>query len=957
MKGILVKILKLAGPAVLAITAVWLPAMLQPVILSVPALLYPALFGYMGTLGGMAVFLAGMTGLSLFSPASGMGLVAGIVGLFVASIATAAVSRNNTVHIRHLTESLTLMRGKSIEITEQSEKYQSYVMQMAAGFSYQKVVFSSDGEPVDFIFQEVNSAFEMMTGLKHEDLVGKKVTEVLPGVADPFYDCLGYYRKSARSDREIRMERYYQSLNRTYAITIHSSEFGYFSALFQDITQWRGDGTDYKKFIEHSMDVVARFDRSLNCMYTNTNLPYEGKRSVEIIFGNLSGLTVHKDVQAKWEDAFNTVLRRKKEETVEMEVDTAGGQRYFDCRLIPEFSSEGSVESILCINRDNTAQYSAREDMINTMGRLKEIENIINASTVVVYLWLADTRWTMEYVSENIRQFGYARDDFIGGTVSFLDLIHPEDLERIRMEMETYRQEDVYEYDQEYRIRTADGEERLVKTKTWVRRNHKGDATHYQGMITDVTNIIQMPQYLIDSERKYREILDDNRDITFVLNKKGAFMTINREGAELLGRTVEELAGSPLVDLMPEEKREEGRQWIQEVISGVHNDKDCLVQLVDRKGDTRRLQIRCREVMESGGLGIAMTGREIAENASSDRIRKLSRHDKLTGLYNRAFFEEELERIQSLGELPIAVIVGDVDGLKLTNDAFGHKEGDQLLKRMADILKTCTQGVEGIFRLGGDEFAVILPQMDEQEAEGICSEIRELCRQQTDLPVQPSISLGAASWTDPVRILGEVLHDAEVRMRQNKQNDKRDVRNAIITSLQKTLEERTFETRKHTERMQYLAEKLGRRLKLQEEDMENLKLLCLLHDIGKIGIPDNLLMKSGRLTADEWEIMKQHPVVGYNIAMASSDLKPIARDILAHHENFDGTGYPNHLSGEEIPLIARILSVVDAYDAMTNDRSFHRAMPKITAIIEIDRCTGTQFDPLVVDAFKEFMLS
>ncbi|MEM5768383.1 MAG: HD-GYP domain-containing protein, partial [Bacillota bacterium] len=201
------------------------------------------------------------------------------------------------------------------------------------------------------------------------------------------------------------------------------------------------------------------------------------------------------------------------------------------------------------------------------------------------------------------------------------------------------------------------------------------------------------------------------------------------------------------------------------------------------------------------------------------------------------------------------------------------------------------------------------------------------------------------------------MQQAEKNMYQQKLLDGKSFRNAIISTLLATLYEKSNETEEHSKRMEHHCHHIGRRLQLSSKEMDELSLLALLHDIGKVGINPNILQKPGALTPAEWDDMKRHPEIGYRIAQATPELAAVADLILSHHERWDGKGYPRGLKETEIPLPCRILAVTDAYDAMTNDRAYRRAMSSEDAICELGRNAGTQFEPRIVSFFLESLQS
>jgi diguanylate cyclase (GGDEF)-like protein/PAS domain S-box-containing protein len=339
----------------------------------------------------------------------------------------------------------------------------------------------------------------------------------------------------------------------------------------------------------------------------------------------------------------------------------------------------------------------------------------------------------------------------------------------------------------------------------------------------------------------------------------------------------------------------------------------------------------------------------------NDEIRYVSYHDKLTGLYNRAFFEEEMQRLNTRRQYPITIILGDCNGLKIANDIFGHLEGDKLLQAIANIIKSAIRHEDIAARWGGDEFAIILPQTDEIVASEIRERILQLAATSEHKPIQPSLAMGSATTTDDNMDLVELLKLAEDRMYRHKLMECKSTRNSLIRSIEKMVYEKSYETEEHASRLSDISKQIGRAIGLSDYELEELNLLSVLHDIGKIGIPDHILLKNGNLTDEEWQIMKKHSEKGYNLAKATPELVNIADSILHHHERWDGTGYPAGLKGEEIPKLSRILTIIDAYDVITHARSYKLARSSDFALSEIKKCAGTQFDPELTRIFIEIM--
>ncbi|GAB6137480.1 sensor domain-containing diguanylate cyclase/phosphohydrolase [Halanaerobaculum tunisiense] len=348
--------------------------------------------------------------------------------------------------------------------------------------------------------------------------------------------------------------------------------------------------------------------------------------------------------------------------------------------------------------------------------------------------------------------------------------------------------------------------------------------------------------------------------------------------------------------------------------------------------------------------------KDITENRKANqKIEYLNFHDSLTGLYNRRGFEQKLKELNSKSQLPLSMIVGDINGLKLTNDAFGHQVGDKLLAEAAQILKNSCRKEDIVARWGGDEFVILLPRTTKENTKKICSRIKKKCKQRNLDLLEVSISLGYATKTNINEDIDEVWKEADDWMYNKKLSESKSFHNSVISSLEETLKKKTNETVEHSKRVKELALEIGRELNLSDSKLDNLKLLARLHDLGKVAISNQILLKPGSLTEEEWEEMKRHPKIGFQIVESSSGLYDIAQGILSHHEWWDGSGYPQGLKQEEIPLSARIISIVDAYDVMTNNRPYKEAMSKQQALEEIKAGAGSQFDPQLADLFIELV--
>ncbi len=476
----------------------------------------------------------------------------------------------------------------------------------------------------------------------------------------------------------------------------------------------------------------------------------------------------------------------------------------------------------------------------------------------------------------------------------------------------------------------------------------------------------QVKNALRESEQRLASIIDFLPDATFAIDNQGRVIIWNRAMEEMSGIKGEDMLGKDnyeyalpffskrhpmLIDLVmnPDHPLKEKYLFLKKhdetLVGEIYSPQSGLYMF----GTASPLYDA-----NNRWVGAIESIRDVTERRrAEEKIRYLSHFDKLTGLYNRSFFEEEVKRLDKKEYLPISIIIGDVNGLKLVNDAFGHREGDRLLLRAAQILKDSCRQEDIIARWGGDEFIILLPNTYHQQAFHICQRIKNACQQSESEPIQVSIALGTASKETVDENIFTIIKETDDRMYSNKVQESKNTRNSFILSLENSLRTRTRKSQFYVVHKQETAKNIGMLLGLSKNELQNLLLLASLHDIGIITISPEILFKEAALTPGEWEIIKKHPETGYRIAQSTPELLAIAEAILAHHERWDGTGYPQGIAGQEIPLGARILAIIDSYNAMISGRPYKAAISPSLALQEIHRCAGSQFDPELVRLFLE----
>ncbi|MBN2299738.1 MAG: PAS domain S-box protein, partial [Acholeplasmataceae bacterium] len=356
-------------------------------------------------------------------------------------------------------------------------------------------------------------------------------------------------------------------------------------------------------------------------------------------------------------------------------------------------------------------------------------------------------------------------------------------------------------------------------------------------------------------------------------------------------------------------------------------------------------------------IGVVLVFRDVTDKKKAEReIRHISEHDYLTDLHNRRYYFERLDYFHQEEFYPLGLMMLDVNGLKIINDAFGHHQGDQALIMIGSVLNETFEDKDVISRIGGDEFTVILPNTSAKALQSYKEKLISVMKNKRINNVELSLSIGYELIKNKNDDLDEIQKMAENHMYSHKSLFGSSIRSGAINAILLTLTDKYDSEKRHSVEVSQLCRKMGIELKLKQDELKGLEQAGLFHDIGKISIPDSILNKPGKLTDEEFEIIKSHTQIGYQILRAADEYSDLALHALHHHERWDGKGYPSGLKEDSIPLFSRIINIVDAYEAMTADRPYRKKLSKAYAVSEIIRCAGTQFDPKLAKVFVESVL-
>ncbi len=953
------------------------------------------------------------------------------------------------------------------------------------GYAYHELVFDDNGEVCDYIFLEVNEAFERFTGLKRDDIIGKKVSEAIPAIKNDEFDWIAFYGELTLKNETKTFNQYSQGLQRTFEVRAYSPRKNHFITLFSEVgNSDKTERSDITSNIsaEVSPAGIIVLDKNLSLIEVNSKtcdiLGYTQDELFEIdhnsifipdptdepnidVFNRVVSSLDHKehelkirtkDGEVRWISLFAVSLE---EDRYMIFINDITGQKYAEdelqkTRLLFESSLSNPLDTIICSldtdynflyfnqnYRDMTFAQSGIDikigmnlldiilydhdkvkvkknyDRAFNEGAYLQIQNYMSVKDVfyeTYYSPIYDNEGKLlgatafsrdvskqiieqEQLKQSEKQFHSLFNNMISGAVIYevknngetaqdyiikdfnpiafasdelsAEEIKGKSIDQLRPNVEDFGlisvMKKVWETAEPAFFPAAYYQDEQVSA-WYVNRIFKLDSGEIVAIFDDISDVMEMQEELQASEENLRVMLDSTGQGIYGLDLDDKCTFVNKGCLEMLGYTDEEQLIGENMHALTHYNYPDGSHYpfedcpINSAFEGnyVHADDEYFFRL---DGSCFPVEYYAYPKYHDNKIvGAVVSFSDITERRSKEaEISYLSYHDILTGLYNRTYFEKEKIKLDKKRFLPLSYIIGDINGLKMVNDALGYTHGDEQIIQTANILHSCLRKRDVLARIGGDEFAILLPKTDFDGAHRIMQKIQRACEKYNNKEIKEpyyiNISLGCATKDIEKKNINDIIKAAEDNMFRRKLLEGSSLHSKIVSSMVATMIERSQETKEHAQRMAAMTKKIATHMNLSEDEQNKLELLATLHDIGKISIERSILQKPGKLTQSEWEEMRKHPESGYRIAMATPELKPIADYILTHHERWDGKGYPNGLSKNKIPLLSRIISVVDAYDAMTEDRIYRKALSKEEAIQEIKNNAGTQFDPKIAELF------
>jgi len=639
-------------------------------------------------------------------------------------------------------------------------------------------------------------------------------------------------------------------------------------------------------------------------------------------------------------------ISEKREPVVKIQtIPSPDGEKIFEIWGFPLIKSEEQVELICSIGMEITDRWKAQEKI-----RQQNLEIIALTNNVSDIIARFDR--DLRYVYTNQKK---KTDRFLGKTNRELGMPEP----------------NVTLWEEAIRTAFATGVEQTLETSNYgprgmryyhsvitPERDEKGEIATVVTVTRDITDLKEL-QLALDLERQNLYItLESIGDGVISTDREGNITLINKVAERLTGWTRSEAYGRPFEEIFHIVDEDTGKPCENPIDQVLITRKTVELSnntiLISKQGAHIPIEDTAAPIIDAEGniTGVVVVFRDFTDKREKQKkIIYLSYHDQLTGLYNRRFFEEEKKRLDTPRNIPITLVLADVNGLKMTNDAFGHSVGDELLRKAAEVIKNELRADDIIARIGGDEFCILLPKTNREEAEGIVRRIKKAAAREKVGNAVLSISFGCETKRHADENIDAVFKKAEDNMYRAKLSESPTMRYQTVLMVIEALYAKHQMEKQHSYNVSRLCERIGNALNLSPETIQELRTGGLMHDIGKINIDESILAKPGPLTDTERLEVQRHAETGYRILSSVSGFANIAEHVLAHHERWDGRGYPKGLKGKEIPLEARIIAVAEAYDAMTTETPYRHALSKEEAIGELKHYAGTQFDPEIVRVF------
>lgn len=695
-------------------------------------------------------------------------------------------------------------------------------------------------------------------------------------------------------------------------------------------------------FVLDFTGVICDYRASKNSLLYVEPEQFLGKKIADIVPPHVSEL---------FETNLQQAIETKKMATYEYDLNVPSGLHHFECRISPLPGTRYCITII----RDITNQYIEQTALKENASRFRSILDKVPFPIFITRFRDGQLRYGNTRAKLQL-QFNLEEEIDLPATELYK---HHEDRKQFTEALQQYG----YVNDMEFQMVNRLGEPFWALMSATLIEYEK--ETAILTAINDITARKKAEEAVKVSEEKYRLLTEYTSDVIWVLNlDQQRFTYISPSVEQLRGFTVEEAMAQTIEEsLTPDSVQLVTKTLALGLSEFLQNSQQVQTYFTELQQPCKNGELIWVEVStklrlnQQNEVEVFGVSRNIEERKKMEQeVLFLSYHDQLTGLYNRRFFEEHMKQKNSERGLPFTLIIADVNGLKLTNDAFGHLAGDELLSTFAEILKTHCREDDVIARVGGDEFVILLPKTHEVEAEKIVKRIKKAISESNTGKIQLSVSFGWKTKYIEDQHFDVLFKQAEDFMYRNKLLESNSFKGKTVKVIANMLNEKYPNEKAHSKRVSKLCVDIGHALELHGEDLNELAVIGLLHDIGKIGISEQIINKTSALNEEELKEIKRHPEIGYQILRSVTEYAGLADAVLTHHERIDGKGYPKGLKGPMIPTMAKILAIAEAFDTMINPPSYLTAKSFDEALKELKSNAGTHFDVGITKVFIEKVL-
>ncbi len=950
--------------------------------------------------------------------------------------------------------------------------YRDLIQQSPIGWTFNRILCDRAGQPYDYEFLEVNPTFSRISGLRGVDILGKCVSEVVPGLLERDPHWLKTVGEIALKGGTAEIETYFATLDKWYRVSVYSPEKYYFATQLTDISQ------DYHNRVALLDSLGAAI--YVADMQTHEILFINGKGKEQ--WGDIAGATCWKTLRQGLRGPCDYCTNPKLLDE-QGEPNGIHEWEYFETETGKWY--RGYDSAIRWTGRANIARMAMILDITQlkqTEDRLRESEEryrllsdvtlegvfihdqgvVVDANEPLAHLLGVPLP---ELVGRDLVEFVHPADRHLVYDRMLTSSLHPYGVRVFRQDGTIFHAElqgrdlllkgkalrvasvrDISEryaaqealrvsehdhrllieqmsqglavhqmlYDEEgapkdYRFLSANRSfERLTGLRrqdivgrtlleilpdiepNWIQAYGKvaktGESCRFEDysrglgkhfevtaysprqdqfavVVADITERKVLEHALVDEKKLLETTLISVSDGVVSTDVDGRIVFMNRVAQQLTGwdrAAAKGMLFGTVCVLVDEYSRTRNTRVVQDVLeAGIEMEISNHTLLIAKNGTGLPVESSAAPIVQDDGklVGMVFVVRDCSEKRRKQKqIDLLSYHDQLTGLFNRRYYSR-VEKVMDDGKfLPVALVMADVNGLKLTNDAFGHSSGDQVLIKLASLLTQLARPQDVVARVGGDEFVLLLPNTDEFEATGVIARLEEAVTRETHDGLIFTVSFGLGMKLTAGSHVEDAYKRAEEQMNQHKLSQGMSLRSRTIDIIMRTLYEKSNREEAHSKRVSALAGTLAEKLGFVKDHVSLIGAAGLLHDIGKIGVDEKVLSKPGLLDDAEWQAMKCHPDVGFRILSSAPEFSEIAGYVLEHHERLNGMGYPRGLHEDEISIPGRILALADSYDAMTSERPYRRSLSKLEAVQELKRHAGTQFDSVIAKLFVEQVL-